>query len=140
MINTLTIMVARKPIPSTVIENVEVHGVGGINIDGCRIGSAGGTCEIKKKEELKSKMGWGFHECTTIAPGIGRWPANVILEDWDGITRLFHFTVSPAARKQGICKVENIYHEYKCGRSMVAHGDSGSAARFFRAVRYSEDD
>jgi hypothetical protein len=33
------ILMARKPIPSTVADNVLTHGVGGINIDGCRVGS-----------------------------------------------------------------------------------------------------
>jgi hypothetical protein len=33
---------ARKPLDGTVANNVLTHGVGGINIDGCRVGRADG--------------------------------------------------------------------------------------------------
>ena len=33
------IVLARKPLDGTVAKNVLTHGVGGINIDGCRVGS-----------------------------------------------------------------------------------------------------
>jgi hypothetical protein len=37
------IVVARKPLIGTVAENVLAHGTGALNIDGCRIGTEGGT-------------------------------------------------------------------------------------------------
>ncbi len=37
------IVLARKPLVGTVAANLAAHGTGAINIDGCRIGSSGGT-------------------------------------------------------------------------------------------------
>ena len=37
------IILARKPLDGTVAANVLAHGVGGLNIDACRVGSDGGT-------------------------------------------------------------------------------------------------
>ena len=54
------IVLARKPLSEkTIVDNVIEWGTGGINIDGCRIGS-----EVRTTE--------------------GRWPANVILDDEAG--------------------------------------------------------
>src|SRR5699024_2887043 len=37
------IILARKPLDGTVANNVLAHGVGGLNIDACRVGTSGGT-------------------------------------------------------------------------------------------------
>ncbi len=55
------IVVARKPLISTVAANVLTHGTGALNIDGCRVGCG--------KE--------------------GRWPANVIHDGSDDVVALF---------------------------------------------------
>ena len=81
------IVVARKPLIGTVAENVLAHGVGGLNIDGCRIGD--------EKREYKGGMGrfnesaqrQGYRPFTAGVPSqseetftaVGRWPANLIL-------------------------------------------------------------
>lgn len=55
------VVVARKPLIGTVAENVRVHGVGAINIDGCRVATSdnGGAGASKPSE--------------------GRWPPNLLL-------------------------------------------------------------
>ena len=65
------ICVARKPISEkTIAENVMKWGTGVINIDGCRIGSEGGTMkvDIEKVGELNE----------------GRFPANIIFDEEAG--------------------------------------------------------
>jgi site-specific DNA-methyltransferase (adenine-specific) len=52
-------VLARKPLIGTVADNVLTWGVGALNIDGSRVGS----------------------EVITSETGIGRWPANIILDE-----------------------------------------------------------
>ena len=55
------IVVARKPLVGTVAKNVLEHGTGGMNIDGCRVGTVSSTDE------------------SDTAKTEGRWPANIVL-------------------------------------------------------------
>ena len=75
------IVMARKPIEGTVAENTLQYGVGGLNIDGTRVGH---TEEIKvsKAQTGGNKVfGQGGRKTdTTDLKPEGRWPANVILE------------------------------------------------------------
>lgn len=74
------ITVARKPLIGTVAENVLAHGTGGLNIDGCRVGSEGGTAKGNPpKGESKGVYGNGINgTCDILDIGKGRWPANLI--------------------------------------------------------------
>ena len=75
------IILARKPLDGTVANNVLAHGVGGLNIDACRVGS--GTGEPKpeyvandKNQVYGAGMGGGAWVNTS-----GRFPANVLLDE-----------------------------------------------------------
>jgi len=85
------ICVARKPLCGTVAANVLAHGVGGLNIDGCRVG-----------EEVRHASFTSFKACHGNGLGrpgtaearrgtqgdpkeyVGRWPANVIMDEEAG--------------------------------------------------------
>lgn len=79
------IILARRPLDGTYAENVLAHGVGGINVDGCRIGS-----EVR----FNPPAGNDGTSPASIAPVnvtgyqgvvvVGRWPANVVLSHADG--------------------------------------------------------
>jgi hypothetical protein len=81
------VVVGRKPIQGTVANNVLEWGVGGLNIDGSRIGttvetwpssrSYGGGTEYSFTNTSK---GPEYAQKTGKAPD-GRWPANVILDE-----------------------------------------------------------
>jgi len=78
------IVVARKPLEGTVAANVQEHGTGALNIDGCRIGSAGGT---KKGAQGQRRNGDNADFTTggTVVPlQEGRWPANIIFDEAAG--------------------------------------------------------
>ena len=74
-------MVARKPLIGTVAANVLEHGTGALNIDGSRIG----TEENLGRAQYESK-GWkntsGMTGSTNDDWKKGRWPANVILDEY----------------------------------------------------------
>jgi site-specific DNA-methyltransferase (adenine-specific) len=79
------IVVARKPFKGTVAQNVLEHGTGALNIEGCRVGTEGGT-----RKEGDQKFGWdgsrsGARVMITKTDG-GRWPANVIHDGSHEIT------------------------------------------------------
>lgn len=79
------IILARKPLESTVARNVLAHGVGGLNIDGCRTGAeqrvnhAGGASSLQRVSRVE--QGYRDHitesvgEASTVS---GRWPTNAV--------------------------------------------------------------
>src|SRR5699024_5548894 len=72
------IILARKPLDGTVASNVLAHGVGGLNIDACRV-QTDDTLSIGS-----GKVGYGSG-LTGSNPGAqspaGRFPANVLLDE-----------------------------------------------------------
>lgn len=84
------IVVARKPLTGTVAGNVLAHGTGAINVDGCRVGTDGGARrgpdDVDKRGPANAVLGAGL-DLGNAAPridGLGRWPANVILDSEAG--------------------------------------------------------
>lgn len=77
------IVMARKPLAGTVAANVLEHGVGALNIDGCRIE---GQPEPTRFDPAKhSHVGWRMDatgaEIAERAHPSGRWPANTVLDE-----------------------------------------------------------
>lgn len=85
------ILVCRKPVENSIIDNVLKYGVGGLNIDECRIpfknGETNKTIDRYQSEaEIKGDYGWkhvnrgaNFNDETKKSMELGRFPANVIL-------------------------------------------------------------
>ena len=74
------IILARKPLDGTVANNVLAHGVGGLNIDACRVGTDDTSRTPSVVGDTSAPMGRG------IAMGgrghsAGRFPANVLLDE-----------------------------------------------------------
>lgn len=77
------IVVGRKPLEGTVVENVLKYGTGGINIDKTRIGD-----EVRVNAPAANKPGGsaynlsvsGMPQDATPTTAVGRWPANVLLD------------------------------------------------------------
>lgn len=135
-----SIVVARKPLgEKTVAENVLTYGTGGINIDGCRVGT--------------EKVGWN---------GLGDTPRNAYMEGWkpDGVQRENTGRFPANLIHDGSEEVVGLFPESKSGNgsrkekvnnSMGFHGgdgtyddfnygDSGSAARFFYCAKAGKKD
>jgi site-specific DNA-methyltransferase (adenine-specific) len=77
------IILARKPLAGTVAANVALHGTGALNVDGCRVGTDGGTAKgTFPKEPSNGTYGNGINgACEIVDIGKGRWPANVVLDE-----------------------------------------------------------
>ena len=79
------IVVGRKPFAkgSTVAANVLEHGVGGLNIDASRIGTDVITTQAKVAGSSFTSVGSGQgFKGVEESDHVGRWPANVILDEY----------------------------------------------------------
>lgn len=78
------VVVARKPLAGTVAQNVLEHGTGALNVDGCRIGTTkrvpGGIAR-KPTRVVYGTYGIETGDESGHDPNVGRWPANVVLDD-----------------------------------------------------------
>ena len=125
---------ARKPLKGTVAQNVLEYGVGGLNIDGCR---------VETEEEIKISKGKGFggsfeggeKEATERITNQGRFPANLIHDGSKEVAALFPNTESGG----GLITRQNDNAMFDFGKwySSVGITDSGSTARFFYTAKAS---
>ena len=116
------VVVARKPLIGTVAANVLEWGTGAINIDGTRIGGES-----------------------------GRWPANVMLDEYtaqlldeqSGVSKSPETVVRGVSRNssQGASNggTQGGYN-FGGGVTVRGHGDSGGASRFFYVAKASKRD
>ena len=128
------IVMARKPLEGTVVDNVLEHGVGGINIDECRVGK-----EILEEQIAgrSNKIGT-FERKDMITPKReGRYPANVIHDGSDVVQDIFPNTKSSNVSRERKAGTEfgqssgwNKHNNVDSGL-MPAYGDEGSASRYF---------
>lgn len=100
------ITVARKPFNGTVAQNVLEWGTGAINIDGCRVGTDGGTTKanIRKGETNGERAGMSLGKnisfrCDVATLDAGRWPANLIHDGSDAVKELFPETGNDSASR-----------------------------------------
>lgn len=78
------ILLARKPLEGTVAENVQHHGTGALNVQGCRIGDEerfNPSCGHKDLENRFTVTPISKHRETDGRNTVGRWPANVVLDE-----------------------------------------------------------
>lgn len=108
------ICLARKPLSEkTVAANVLAHGVGALNIDGCRIEGAGNkTFERGAGDRSREQYRTGTTRGPAIPSEQGRFPANLCHDGSDEVVAMF-----PAN-----------------------DGDSGSPARFFYSAKADAND
>jgi DNA modification methylase len=95
------IVLARKPLDGTVAANHLRHGCGGLNVDGCRVGT---TKDVPSSESTRSgyMKGWagGHSDNTGFDPNTGRWPANLILGEGVTDAEWSRFFYCPKASKR----------------------------------------
>jgi site-specific DNA-methyltransferase (adenine-specific) len=137
------IVVARKPLIGTVAENVLTHGVGGINVDACRIGTEERTFSSKGiKPGQGNYVGDVWDKEQQLKTVEGRWPANIILDEYTA-------TLLPESNATGSGKASGFRKGGGDGNSVGLAGtknaadgfsDSGSVSRFFYVAKASKRD
>ena len=145
------IVLARKPFPKgyTVAQNVLEFGVGGLNIDGTRVGATNRPLRVGDYKETDnntfagrmdgSLMGGSKAEGTT---SLGRFPANFIHDGSDEVLELFPSNVKGEIGRVGRSSAgEYEVSNFKMGVvTETGLRDSGSAARFFYCAKTSKRD
>lgn len=136
------IVLARKPLEKglTVAGNVQKWGVGGLNIDGCRVGETGARFNGRNVDSaIYGKYG-------TAKPkedyNKGRFPANVIMDEEAGaiLNQQAPNTGAAAPVKRGNKGESNgIYGDFaqKGDDGESFRGDTGGASRFFYCAKTS---
>jgi site-specific DNA-methyltransferase (adenine-specific) len=136
------IVVARKPLQGTVAGNVLVWGTGGLNIDGCRVGTDGGT---KGSDYPKTGL-LGIGGNGTIEPlNAGRWPANVVFDRTAGEALDQQSGVSAPKPGRTGTRGGNGFGMFDDAKSASAEGTwpadgGGGASRFFTQADFGPDD
>lgn len=137
------ITMARKPLEDTVAANVLAHGTGGINLDGCRVGTeerhnlAAGN-KANGNSLNMSRLGMPRDaEGETVS---GRWPANLIHDGSEEVVGLFPDAGGGYGVRGG--RAGATVGDFGMGATMetVGFGDTGSAARFFYTAKASKAD
>lgn len=137
------IVLARKPLAEgTVAANVLTHGVGAMNIDGCRVATNGEAVPINR---LESWSGFGQEvrpEYKQTLSTQGRFPANLIHDGSSDVLAAFPdapgqlVDVSTTAPSE---KTSLVYGRMKrASESGDRRLDSGSAARFFPCCPFTD--
>jgi DNA modification methylase len=143
------VVVGRKPFGKgvTVAENVLRWGVGGLNIDGSRIGT--GETTIRQNSSSSSFMTGKIGETQltqtqyTTGSTAGRWPANVILDEVTAGLVDEQSGVSKSTRSEITSTPGGVYGAGKglpSHTGVYGHGDSGGASRFFYQPKASKRD
>lgn len=133
------IVMARKPFNTSVAENVLTHGTGGINIDGCRVGTDGGTKKSNTKNcrESLGIYGNGLNGGGVESLNEGRFPANIMHDGSEEVLEIFPETGKATASFRGDRTGVNTPFGGK--DSFRGHTDNGgSAARFFYCAKASK--
>lgn len=136
------IVLARKPLDGTLAANIAAHGCGPLAIDACRIGHdlvgwGGGAAGGGSWNE--ENMGLG--KPGDPRPVVGRWPANVILDEVAGAV-----LDAQSGNRPGMSGGGKHRADYPGGMfggidsEDTARGDQGGASRFFYCAKASRSE
>lgn len=136
------IILARKPFKGSLVDNLLKNNVGGLNIEECRIPLNNET--IAKNiafTEVKQSSGWGTKQCITEQTEDGRFPANVITDGSEEVTKLFPMRNTPNGSITKQYTMNHIvYGNYGQCNIYQSKKDKGSAIRYFKQCKYSDKD
>ena len=139
------IVLARKPLSEfNIAKNVLKHSTGAINVDESRIP----TDELKSGDYCRKHVDSIYNEGTsgltrsfTYDGTKGRWPANLVHDGSPEVLEEFaRYGTSDSGHdtgKRGTGGICNKSRGIPCGPQ---HGDSGTPARYFASLGYSEED
>ena len=138
------IVMARKPLDGTVANNVLTHGVGGINIDGCRVATddkweATGR-QSAPSQTLQGGVDGSLNVSVSSSHLLGRFPANFIHDGSDEVLELFPNTKGGTWNTTKGARHFNNDGEptgYETSKSDIS---VGSAARFFYCAKAGKKD
>lgn len=149
-------ILARVPLDATIAENVLEHGVGGINVDACRVECEGGSpAALEREAARRTGNARTYHGTSHVEaeaqgrmrnrssperymaerPGeaLGRWPANLVLDE-DAAAQLDEqsgWSRSPGRTGRGAGGRNGRYGPIAAQGAVRCPADEGGASRFF---------
>lgn len=147
------IIVARKPFKGSLVDNVLAYGVGGLNIDECRVNNTDAdTYDLEKRKVSKATGSDNDGHFLDLlhnkdlkhgVTNLGRFPANVIHDGSDEVCAGMPYTKSNEEKP-------NQQHTFKGNKEAFQYGykmrfgsgfdDEGSASRYFYCAKASKKD
>lgn len=146
------IIMARKPFRGTVAANVLEWGTGAINVDATRVPTDNGEPAYTDRPQGVSSPDWvarggKFKEDrkgrTSTGSPAGRWPANLLHDGSDEVTRCFPVNAPGNSNKNLYAREMNnaVYGKYDHRETNgMGRNDTGSASRFFPALPLDAED
>lgn len=135
------IIVARKPFKGSLVDNILEYGVGGLNIDECRVGDEK-RVQFSGRSVSKSTVYNNFKQDNSHYETVtGRFPANIIHDGSDEATRDMPKTKGCQGKgfKKGDYKSSAVNTTFSRG-DCVPYNDFGSASRYFYCAKTSKRD
>jgi len=148
------IIVARKPLIGTVVQNVLRHGTGALNIDACRVPLAADD-KLQDGIQRGDRLGraidtrnadgsWGFKEVDRAA-GLGRHPANVLHDGSDEVEAAFaafgeRTSGARKAGSYGLLGSDRVFGDAPAAPMPELTGGGGGASRFFYSAKATAED
>ncbi len=134
------IIVAMKPCEGTFAENALKWGVAGLAIDAGRIGTEARINQPMGRPE-NCYGGYGATATATATATVGRWPANVLLDE-EAAAQLDQMSgISDSVNRVGLRSGRGASDLFsglgEQGSVSMGHTDSGGASRFFYTAKAS---
>lgn len=143
------IIMAMKPLDGTFANNALVHGVAGLNIDQCRIGTEPAYTDRPRGPHSPLISQLNGHG-TLSSGGNGRWPANLLLDeeaarllDEEAARLLDEMSGALTSGKPGTrtFTTDKTFAGIRpMGVPETGYGDTGGASRFFYCAKASKRD
>jgi site-specific DNA-methyltransferase (adenine-specific) len=135
------IVVARKPLVGTVAANVLEHGTGALNIDACRIGTDSICSSGQGIKSGANNFIGGGKDTQPPSVHIGRWPANIALDETAASILDQQSGVSTStAKPRNNNDFESVSKGAEKANTTFGHEDTGGASRFFYTAKASRHD
>ena len=139
------IIVARKPFKGSLVDNVIKNGVGGLNIDECRVGNETISIHNAPKGTFAGGEYGRGSDTSSYRDSTGRFPANTILTydetDFEEVCGGFPISKSKGAFPKKIKGKSNItFRSDEERENRIELNDSGSASRYFYCAKASKKD
>src|SRR5699024_10068572 len=134
------IILELKPLDCSVAKSVLEHGVGGLNIDACRVQTDDNTARPNGVTAIWQEGGTAKAGIGGGSPA-GRFPANVLLDEhaakeMDKQSGVLKGRVGMTQHGSGTNSVYGTYERSAQSLATDGHADSGGASRFFPVFKY----
>jgi len=140
------VVLARKPFKGTYADNFIKYGVGGLNVDGCRIDGEPWSRQLAGNVNESVVTDFRLKGIDKQSHDLGRWPANVLLDDEAAVmldAQSGELASGDYTGERSSDKTRAIFGAFAGTGPRVEGGhvgDTGGASRFFYVAKPSREE